>query len=664
MTSAPAHATASTLRTTKADVTSIEQVPLISRAALFGNPERGTCQISPDGRWLAFAAPRDGVMNVWMCPRGNLAAARPITNDRKRGITQFSWAYDGVHLLYHQDEGGDENFHLHGVAVESAVVRDLTPRAGARGMLHALSRRHRHEVLISLNARDPRFADLFRLNLDSGEMHLVQHNPGMAQFITDDDFKVRLAVAPQPDGGWLLLQPEGAADWKPWQRIDAADAMTTHLLHIDADDRTLYALDSRGRDTAALVAFDLTADPPIARTIAEHPRGDIGDLLTHADSHAPLAYAVTLERRELHVLDDSIRDDVALLDAQGLGEWRLASRTEDDAWWVLRFTSDLNPASYALYDRAARRVTKLYDGYPELAHAPLARMQPATLKSRDGLLLVSYLSLPVHTERRGKALASTAPLPLVLLVHGGPWSRDEFGYNPWHQWLANRGYAVLSVNFRASTGFGKAFVNAGDHEWGAKMDDDLCDAVDWAIARGIADPQRVAIMGGSYGGYATLWGLVAHPDRYACGVDIVGPSNLETLLASTPSHWESLLAMLHRRLGNPATADGRALLQARSPLHRAANIRKPLLIGQGANDQRVKQAEADQMAAAMKANGIPVTYVLYPDEGHGFQRPANRISFNAITEQFLAKYLGGRCEPSSAAEIDGHTAVMVENALG
>jgi dipeptidyl aminopeptidase/acylaminoacyl peptidase len=645
-------------------MTSLEQTALIPRARIFGNPERGACRISPDGRWLAFVAPRDGVMNLWVCPRNALEAARPMTHDRKRGIGQFTWAYDNEHLLYAQDNDGDENFHLHSVSIGSGMVRDLTPYPGVRGLLHAVSRKHRDEVVITLNRRDLRFADLYRLNLKSGELSLLQTNPGMQRFITDDDFRVRIAISPQPDGGLALLVPEGEDGWKPWQRIPAADEMTTHPLHFNADGRTLYALDSRGRDTAALVAFDLLAHEPVARMIAEHPRADVSDLLSRADTYAPFAYEVNVERQEFHVLDESFRADVDRLDAQGLGEWRMIDRSEDDRFWIVRFASDLNPGSYALYERDTRRVTKLYDCFPALTYALLARMQHTSLKSRDGLDLVTYLSLPVYADRFDMPLKSKQALPLVLLVHGGPWARDEYGYHPYHQWLANRGYAVLSVNFRASTGFGKAFINAGNLQWGAKMDDDLCDAVDWAIARGIADPNRVCIMGASYGGYATLWGMVAHPERYACGVDIVGPSNLETLLASTPPQWEAMRATLYRQVGNPDTPQGRALLKERSPLHRAANIRKPLLIGQGANDPRVTQVEADQMAAAMKANNIPVTYVLYPDEGHGFRRPANDISFNAITEEFLAKYLGGRYEPTTAEEIKGNTAVLVENALG
>ncbi len=645
-------------------MSSLEKTTLIPRAALFGNPERGACAISPDGRWLAFVAPCDGVMNLWVCPRGELATARPLTHDRGRGITQFTWAFDGVHLLYQQDADGDENYHLYAVPVEGpGATRDLTPFAGVRALLQSANEYHRHDVLITLNRRDARYADLYRLHLDSGELSLVQENPGLSGFVADDQFRVRLAMAPQPDGSWSMLVPDGAGGWKAWQTIPALDAMTTHPLHFSHDGCTLYMLDSRGRDTAALVAFDMDANTAVARVVAEHPRADISDILTDVNSHEPIGYEVHIEQREFHALHPSVRADAAFLDAQGLGEWHMVSRSEDDRWWTVRCASDRNPASYRLYQRDAKRLTLLHDCYPSLAGAPLARMQATTVKSRDGLDLVCYLTLPVHAERDGEALASIEPLPMVLLVHGGPWARDVDGYSAEHQWLANRGYAVLSVNFRGSTGFGKSFVNAGDWQWGAAMDDDLCDAVDWAVARGVADAKRVAIMGASYGGYATLWALSTHADRYACGVDIVGPSNLETLLASTPPQWEAALATLHRQVGNPGTPEGRALLHARSPLHRANRISKPLLIGQGANDPRVKQAEADQMVAAMKANAIAVTYVLYPDEGHGFVRPPNRIMFNAITERFLAQNLGGRYEALAGGEIEGSSGILVEDSL-
>jgi dipeptidyl aminopeptidase/acylaminoacyl peptidase len=363
---------------------------------------------------------------------------------------------------------------------------------------------------------------------------------------------------------------------------------------------------------------------------------------------------VNYDRVRYVALDPAIRPDLDFLAAADIGDWSITSRTDDDSLWLVTGQSDIAPGAAYLYDRSAKTLEKLFDARPALAGAPLARMHPKIIKSRDGLNLVSYLTLPP---------GAAGPAPLILFVHGGPWARDAFGYHPYHQWLANRGYGVLSVNFRSSTGFGKSFINAGDHQWGAAMDDDLLDAVDWAITEGIADPDRIAIMGGSYGGYATLAGMTRNPARYACGVDIVGPANLETLMATIPPYWEGFRAQLIKALGDPDTDAGKTLLQDRSPVHRAGAIARPLLIGQGANDPRVKQAESDQMVAAMKANQIPVTYVLFPDEGHGFARPENNIAFNAITEQFLATHLGGRAEPFGPTELSDSTAQILEGGV-
>jgi len=645
----------------------LSDTALVPRARLFGNPERGGCQISPCGRWLAFIAPVEGVMNLWVCERGSdlqasLSAARPITDDRGRGIYVFSWAFDGIHLLYLQDKGGDEDTHVYAVPAAGGAARDLTPFERTRATVQGLSRKHPGTVLVSMNRRDARYGDVYRLELASGELKLVIENPGFFGFMTDDDFNVRLAIAPHDDGGKMLLTRDGEA-WKPWRHIAVEDTSNTWPQELNADGRMLYMFDSRGRDTAALMSYDLRGSSEEGTLIAEHRGADVSDVWTDLETHAPLAWTATVERREVHVLDDRIREDVAFLNARGLGEWGLASRTTDDCHWIVVTSTDVSPSTFYFFDRPLKNLVKLYDARPELRDAPLARMQHTTISSRDGLRMVTYLTLPIHTDRLDRPLASSEPLPLVLLVHGGPQMRDWWGYNPMHQWLANRGYAVLSVNYRASMGFGKAFVAAGDGQWGAKMDDDLVDAVRWAIDRGIADPKRICIMGGSYGGYATLWSMTANPELYACGVDIVGPSNLETLAASIPPYWAAAKGQFYRMIGNGETPEGRALMRERSPVHRAGLIQRPLLIGQGANDPRVKQAESDQMVAAMKANGVPVTYVLFPDEGHGFHRPANNIWFNALTERFLEKYLGGRSEPLSDGEVEGNTAVLVEDSI-
>jgi dipeptidyl aminopeptidase/acylaminoacyl peptidase len=407
--------------------------------------------------------------------------------------------------------------------------------------------------------------------------------------------------------------------------------------------------DARGRDTAVLARLDLSSGE--TTVLAADARADIGGVIVDIETRTPRAYTVVVERLEYHALDNTMARDLGFLARSGIGDWALTSRTEDDGRWIVSANSDTRPAVEYLYDRSAQTLREVLRARPELDDAPLRQMYPVRIEARDGLSLVSYLTKP-----------DTAMLPpLILLVHGGPWARDYYGYNAWHQWLANRGYAVLSVNFRGSVGFGKAFINAGDGEWGQRMDDDLCDAVAWAVAEGHVDPARVAIMGTSYGGYATLVGLTRHPELYACGVDIVGPSNLETLLRTIPPYWEAIRADLYRAIGNIDTAAGLAQARERSPLFRAANIRKPLLIAQGANDPRVKQAESDQMVAALRASGIPVTYVLFPDEGHGVVRPENAIACNGLIEEFLARHLGGIAEPTSAEEMAASTAKIVES---
>jgi len=347
---------------------------------------------------------------------------------------------------------------------------------------------------------------------------------------------------------------------------------------------------------------------------------------------------------EITVLNPAVKKDVDLLTKELGDGFNVTNRSLDDNYWTVTADDALAPASSYLYDRKAGKVTKLFDQRPALTKARLVPMQSLEIKARDGLTLVSYLSLPPGSDANGDGVPES-PVPMVLNVHGGPWGRDTYGFDNEHQWLANRGYAVLAVNFRASTGFGKSFVNAGNKEWAGKMHDDLLDAIDWAVKNKITTKDKIAIYGGSYGGYATLVGLTFTPDTFACGVDIVGPSNLNTLLASIPAYWKAFFEELASRVGDPRTEDGKKLLNERSPLTRADAIKKPLLIGQGANDPRVKQAEADQIVKSMKDKNLPVTYVLFPDEGHGFARPANRTSFYAVAEGFLAQCLGGRYEP-------------------
>jgi dipeptidyl aminopeptidase/acylaminoacyl peptidase len=366
--------------------------------------------------------------------------------------------------------------------------------------------------------------------------------------------------------------------------------------------------------------------------------------MIHPTEKHPQAVSFTHERRRWEVLDQDVAPDFERLAEVDNGDFSIVSRTLDDRRWVVAYVLDAGPVRYHLYDRDSREARFLFSNRKDLEGLPLVPMHPVTIQSRDGLDLVCYYTLPPDSGPDGTGKPAE-PVSMVLHPHGGPWGRDTWGYNPFHQWLANRGYAVLSVNFRGSTGFGKGFINAGNMEWGRRMHDDLIDAVQWAVDKGIADADRVGVMGGSYGGYSTLACLTFTPDTFACGVDIVGPSNLVTLLETIPPYWAPMIELFAKRVGDHRTEDGRKLLAERSPLTHVDRITKPLLIGQGANDPRVKQAESDQIVTAMQEKGIPVTYVLYPDEGHGFARPENRQSFYAVSEAFLAEVLGGRFQP-------------------
>ena len=617
--------------------------PLISRTALFGNPDRASAQISPDGTKLAFLAEVDGVMNVWVAPIDKPAAARPVTKDKKRGIRGYAWAYNNRHIGYVQDKDGDENWHIYISDLETNETTDLTPIDGVQARLQHLSYKFPNEVLVGINDRNPQLHDLYRLNVETNERKLIQRNDGYVGFATDDDFNVRLATKVTPDGGKEIFKATGEGKaWTSFMKISADDVMTTGAAGFDKSGRVLYMTDSTDRNTAALVAYNLDTD--VKKVLAADPRADVGMVMAHPTENTIEAVSFTYERRKWKILDKSIKGDLDYLKTVADGEVYVTSRTLDDQHWIVVYIMDNGPVRYYHYDRAARKAKFLFTNRRELEGLPLTRMHPVVIKSRDGLNLVSYLSLPVWTDQDGDGRPEK-PLPMVLSVHGGPWHRDTWGYNPMDQWLTNRGYAVLSVNFRGSTGLGKDFVNAANLEWGRKMHDDLIDAVNWAIDQRIAQPKRVAIMGGSYGGYATLAGLTFTPDVFACGVDIVGPSNLITLMKSIPPYWKPMLDLWMHRVGDYRTEEGQKMLTERSPLTYVDRISKPLLIGQGANDPRVKQAEADQIVKAMEDKNIPVSYVLFPDEGHGFGRPENRLAFNAVAEAFLSKHLGGRYEP-------------------
>ena len=615
-------------------------VDLIPRNILFGNPERVSPRISPDGTQLAWIAPRDGVLNVWVAPIGpsgasgvDWDAATVVTDDTDRGIRSFTWARDGRHLLYVQDTGGDENWRLYDVDMETMARRDLTPFDGIQARIIATSKRHRDEVLVGMNRDNPQLHDVYRLDLPTGELVKVIENPGYAGWLADEELAVRGALAPLPDGGFdLLVRDSEDGDWRTLVTITADDAPASDVLSFSGDGRSLLAISSAGTDTGRLCRVDLATGE--IDVLLEDPEADVAGAMLHPDTRDPQIVEVLKDRTEYHVLDPSVEADFKAIRALHPGDPQPVGRDEADVTWLIAFTDDAGPVQYFAYDRASRVGSFLFDSRPELSRYDLARMDPFSFTARDGLTIHGYVTFPPGGQRSG--------LPTVLDVHGGPQARDVWGFNPEAQWLANRGYMTVQVNYRGSTGYGKSFVSAGDREWGAKMHDDLLDAVRYVVDQGWADPKKVAIYGGSYGGYAALVGAAFTPDVFCCAVDIVGPSNLQTLLETVPPYWKPVIAQLYRRVGNPET--DKEFLWSRSPLSRVHDIRIPLLIAQGANDPRVKQAESEQIVAALKEAGIDYEYLLFPDEGHGFAKPENRLKFYAAAERFLARHLGGRFE--------------------
>ena len=603
--------------------------PLIPRELLFGNPEKAQGRISPDGTRMSYLAPKDGVLNVWVKTIGK-DDDKVVTDDKLRGIRIHSWAMDSKHILYLQDQGGNENWHVYAVELAKGGIRDLTPYENVQAQIIALEPEFPNELLVQMNKREASKMDLYRIDLTTGDSKLVGENPGnIVGWVPDFKYRVRGAYAATEDGGFDLLMRDNEADsfkvlihWgpedegQPWGYTP--------------DGSGIYVGDSRGADVTRLKSIDLKTGEE--KVIAADEKVDVGDVMIHPTNHQVEAVAFNYDRSRWKALDPSLTADFEAISAFAPGEFTVVSRDLADKNWLVTATSDARPAQYYAYNRDTKKGIFLFSVQPKLDGFSAAPMKFVEIKSRDGLTLPSYLTLPVGVDPKN--------LPMILNVHGGPWARDNWSFNPEVQWMANRGYAVLQVNFRGSSGFGKKFLHAGDKEWGRKMQDDLTDAVKWAIAEGYADPKKVAIYGGSYGGYATLAGAAFTPDLYACGVDIVGPSNIMTLIASIPPYWQPLLKLFYTRVGDPATEE--AMLKERSPLFSASKIKIPMLIGQGANDPRVKQAESEQIVAALKGSEQYVEYIVYPDEGHGFARPENRLDFYGKSEKFLSKYLGGR----------------------
>jgi len=599
---------------------------IIPREVLFGNPEKLSPKLSPDGLKIAYLAPDEkNVLNVWI---RNVDGAHDqlVTHDQKRGIRSFLWEYTGGGILYVQDRDGDENWHLYKTNIETGVTRDLTPFPGARAGILAYESKMPQELLVMLNKRDPSFFDVYKVGLESGSLEMVAENTMNAgSFLADHELHVRAFQAYAPNGDSVIyVRKDSATPWEELIRCSPEDSIG--LVEFSPDNGSLYIESNLNTDTAQLIEINLVDHQQ--KVVFQDPRYDLADVLVNPNSHAIEAIGVDGDRFQWTVLDPKIKEDFAELERKN-ETMKIVSRDASDHHWVVLYSSDVSPAKYYLYDRISKTSEFLFNARPKLAQYSLSTMTPISFTARDGMVLHGYLTLPEGKKGHN--------LPAVLMVHGGPWARDSWGYSSYVQLLANRGYAVFQINFRGSTGFGKKYLNAGNREWAGKMHTDLLDSKQWLVDQGYVNPNKVAIFGGSYGGYATLVGLAFTPKEFACGVDIVGPSNLVTLLQTIPPYWVTAKTQFDIRVGNLET--DKAFLESKSPLFKADKIERPLLIVQGANDPRVKQSESDQIVNAMRKNGQQVDYLLFPDEGHGLARPENTLKFVEALETFLQKNL-------------------------
>jgi dipeptidyl aminopeptidase/acylaminoacyl peptidase len=609
---------------------------LIPRDAIFGSPEKSSARISPDGTRLAFLAPFDGKTSVWTRTLDG-GDERMIAHDPARAIRWTSWQGDGRHVLYLQDKAGNENFHLFQVPSDGdGAARELTPGDDVRCTPIAIDARFPDEALIALNARNVSLFDVHRVDFRTGDVRLDTENPGnVVEWCADHAFTVRGKLVQEADGSMSIHVRDGTdAPWREIDRVALADS-APQFVTFSHDNAALYVISAKSANAGRLVKFDLARGSQTV--VFEDAHYDVDRVYVDPVLDEPVAVGVLRDRLTWTCLDDRFAETFAALQRLHDADFAIDDASADGNVLIVRYTFDAAPTRYYAFDRRSRAAMFLFDDRPALLEYTLAPMQPVSFVARDGLTIHGYLTLPPGD--------GTRPFPAVLLVHGGPWHRDRWGYDDLTQWLANRGYAVLQVNFRGSTGYGKDFLNAGNREFAGTMRTDLLDARDWLIAQGVADRKRFAIMGGSYGGYAVLTALAFTPDAFTCGVDIVGPSNLNTLLASIPPYWEPMRKLFHERMGEDP-----AFLESHSPLFKAAGIRVPLLIAQGANDPRVKQQESDQIVEALRGNGIPVTYLVFENEGHGFANPENYKRFTALAEKFLAENLGGLVQPPDEDE--------------
>jgi dipeptidyl aminopeptidase/acylaminoacyl peptidase len=637
--------------------TAEEPPPLIDRKIFFDDPKISGAQVSPDGKWVSFRKPHEGVMNIWVKGLDEpFDAARPITADKARPVVGYFWTEDSRYVLYVQDKGGNENFHVFAVdpagepSAEGGVpeARNLTPIDGVRAAIYALPESTPNEIIVGLNDRNPALHDVYRLNIDTGERTLVlQNDYGVGAWVTDLDGNVRMAFRQLPDGGSEILN---LVDGKLEQVYACTWLETCQPMRFHKDGERVYMISNKGDDVD--LSRLMLLDPKTGETelVHEDPEGEVdfgGPLFSDATEEL-IGVAYMGDRLRIYPFSDELKKDLEFLRANlPDGELGAGSGTNDDNISIVSVSRDVDPGSVYIYNRAEGTVEKLYESRPELPKEHLAEMRPLRYPARDGREIPAYLTVP-------KGMGETN-LPVVIFPHGGPWARDTWGYDGFAQFLANRGYAVLQPNFRGSEGYGKDFLNAGNKEWGiGAAQHDLSDAVKYLVDEGIADPERVGIMGGSYGGYATLAGVAFTPDLYAAAVDIVGPSNLITLIKSFPAYWGPFMKIWHLRWGNPDDPEDREDLLARSPLFAADQIKTPLFVIQGANDPRVTQIESDMIVSTLRGLDRKVSYMLAPDEGHGFRGRENRLAMMVAIEQFLGEHLGGRVQEDIDPEISSH----------
>jgi len=626
-----------------------QEPPLVPRKVFDAPAEHDFLTVSPNGKTIAYTAPSEqGVANVWV---EELAThkKRMVTRAGQRGIGEYKWAYDNNHLLYQSDENGNEDYHLYSVDLTSGAIRDLTPFQGVRAEQTILAPSRPDEVLVSMNLRDSKVFDVYRVNLQTGATVIDAQNPGdIIGWTADQNLVIRAATAFNDNLETVIrVRDNGKTQWRDLMKIPFEQAPFLGQVNggnivvgFSQDGKKLIVGSSKGSATNRLVELDAATGKEL-RVLASDPQADLWQnfatsfilLRDPRDNHVQAA-AFDYMKPEWRAVDPAVAADLKYLAALQPGVFLVSSSDMSGNKWAVWYFTDNGPTSFYLYDRAAHKAQLLFQDRPQLAQYKLAEMRPMTIPARDGFKLVSYLTLPPGNTEKG--------LPLVLSVHGGPWARDEWGFEPLEQMLANRGYAVLQVNYRASI-INVPYMNAANEKIGTLTDEDLTDAVKWAIKEGIADPKHIAIMGGSFGGYSVLRGVTLHPDLYACGVDVVGPADLATLMNSIPDYWKPVKKRWLRRIGD-VTAD-QALNEKLSPLYHAADIHVPLLIGHGQFDPRVKLAQSEKIVETIRKNGGKVTFVVYSDEGHGFVRPENNLDFDGRTEEFLHGCLGGRFEP-------------------